>query len=201
MRKTIVLLICVIALEIVFCAGCGFSQNEKEAKKRIEKLMEITEIESNQDYYDFINADWTIRYSKEKEIVKFEYDCVEEFLIEAFGYECMYEGRYLEYDFKKNAVTIYLDGVLFDRTVLAITYDMNVDDFKISCEEGQKELPQKVEKLLEEYTVAENMQECVENFKSVLQENKLTYEEISSMNYQEVDKYFETHIEELLPKS
>lgn len=191
MKEKKFLLIFTLIVGMLLGTGCGAGLSEEDAKQTIEGLESFTEMEQIDDWYDFEYTDWTIRYSDGNSFVKFDYSCVEQFLGDSFGYDCMYDSGYVGYDFSENRISMYIDGEVDEGHITIISYSIDDDKYTVNIDAEVYTASDELIDRMKEYEVVESILEEVDSFKKTLKENNLSYEKVSSMTYDNIKDYFE----------
>lgn len=164
--------------------------SSEEAEKVIDKLSSFTEVERGSDKYCFVYDNWVINYTEANEFVRFDYSSVSDFLVYAFGYDCMNDGS-IGYDFDENEIRIYVTAEVDEGTLSIINYNIDDEEFTINLD-GERYTPSdELLEALEEYDVVDKIQDEIDEFEDVLKENGLSIDDVSGLKYQNVNEYFD----------
>lgn len=182
--------ILVVIVIVVF--GIGLIGVSKEQEETIKKLETITEVEKNDNMYDFNynNNQWKIRCTKENIHARLYEPDVKDLLDNVLGKDSGNEYEFV-YDFK-NEIAIYSDLEKDGNTYSTITYDIDKDKFKIMENSSDwYELSDEFEKYIRDSGIIDTMKEDISTMKKILKKNDLTFDEIRELDYGSVKKYME----------
>lgn len=182
-----------ISLGLVACS------DDSNSKDTVEKLQKFTTLEKSEKKYQFnYNEEWTLTYNGEagNKFVAIMEDAVTECFENAFGEGCypdnaISNGGFI-YDFEQDAIRIYFDLEIEEGNLQYITYDMGKEEFILTVDLKNKYEPS--EELLDwinECNLVYIMEEDVQEFKDQLEENGITFKEITILKYDDIDKYIE----------
>lgn len=162
----------------------------KEAEKIINELKSFTDVEKSNGKYCFIYDNWIINYTKENEFVSFGYSSISDFLIYAFGYDCMTDGG-IGYDFDENKINIYVTAEVEEGTLSIISYNINDDKFTINLNgKRYSTLSDEFIEAIKKYDVIDSLQNQIDKFENDLKENGLSMEDVSNLEFKDIAEYF-----------
>lgn len=164
--------------------------SSEEAEKVIDKLQLFTDVESGNDKYCFVYDNWVINYTEANEFVRFDYSSVSDFLVYAFGYDCMNDGG-IGYDFDENEIRIYVNAEVDEGTLSIISYNIDDEEFIINLDGDRYTPSDELLQVLKEYDVIDKIQDEIDEFEDVLKENGLSIDDVSRLKYKNVNEYFD----------
>lgn len=184
----------------VFLASCSSDTGSKTAEnnsaKIINELKSFTNLENTKNGFAFKYSGegdntlsiWTLSYTEDNEFVKIDNSIVKNSFIGASGVHCFYndDGSFT-YDFSDNAIRIY-----FDEDVVGISllnYDLNNDEITVNSNGEKYYASDELKELLNDNDLVSVMKEDIESFKYLLNEHDLSYDEITNLNYEDIESY------------
>lgn len=188
MKKCIkILLMMSMCLAITACGG-----NETEENENIKKLKEITTSSVEDDLYTFEAKEanntigkWKIIYSDANEFARFYDDRIENIFEQALGDECLYDDdNEIAYDFSENEARIYFDEEVTDFSIL--NYNLDDDEFYLNKDEEEYYLSDEFLAYLEDINFSDLIMEDVNTFKECLKDSGISYEDIKTLTYEEI---------------
>ena len=173
--------------------ACG---GESSNTDTVEKLQEFTTLEKSEQKYLFnYNKEWTLTYNGEHD-VKFVMikegevgACFESILGEdCYPDQAVSEGGFI-YDLGQNEIRIYFDVELEEGKLNYITYDMDKKEFILTVDvKNDYYASEELSDWIRECNLAAVMEEDVQEFKKVLEENGTSFDAIASLDFETIDK-------------
>ena len=184
----------VVGLIMLSMVACSEDSNSKDT---VEKLQKFTTTEKGEEKYQFsYNEDWTLTYNgkADSKFVAIKEEEVTECFEGVFGEDCypdntVSNGGFI-YDLEQDAIRIYFDLELEEGNLQYITYDMGKEEFILTVDLKNKYEPS--EELLDwisECDLVDIMEKDVQEFKDQLEENGITFKDLTMLKYDDIDKY------------
>lgn len=179
----------ILGLGIIGIISEDSGLSSEEAEEVIDELKSFTIVEKGNNKYCFVNDNWVINYTEDNEFVRFGYSSVSDFLIYAFGYDCMNDGG-VGYDFDENEIRIYVTAKVEEGTLSIINYNIDDDEYTVNCNGKKYEPSDELLEAMEKYDIIDKIQDEIDSFEDELKANGLSLEDVSKMKYQNVDEYY-----------
>ena len=188
--------IAIMGLILLNMTACG---NDSKSKDTVEKLQKFTVTEKDEKKYLFnYNEEWTLTYNGETDVkfVAIKDEAVTECFESAFG-----EGYYPDnavskggfiYDLEQDAIRIYVDLEIEEGNLQYITYDMGKEKFILTVDLKNKYEPsEEFLDWIEECNLDSIMKKDIQELKDQLEENGITFNAVTTLKYDDIDKYIE----------
>lgn len=168
--------------------GCGNNSNKSD--KIISKLEEFTTMESDNESYSFQFSNveaggklidgWILIYTDSNEFVRFA-----DMAVDKYFDGIAKNTNSFSYDLDKNEVRIYFDSGVTDGVEI-INYNLDTDEFIIN-KNGEKYYPSDdFLSFVDENDFLREIKKDIRNFESILNDNDLSLEDISSLRYDDI---------------
>lgn len=175
----------IIAILSINLTGCGGNSDEV-----IGKLKNFTELSVEDDVYSFYSTDgWDLRYTEENGAVRFENESVCNFVEESFDTECSNGG--FSFDLDENEARIYLDAEINEGNLTIINYNLADDEYILMVDGKKYEASDEFINFVDSYDLAKVIKHDVENFKKTLENESVSFDDVASLNYDDIKNYSE----------
>lgn len=188
-----IVMIGLIALNMVACG------DDSKSKDTVEKLQKLTTAEKSENKYRFnYNGEWTLTYNGEADVkfVAIKEEKVTECFESAFGEDCypdnsVSNGGFI-YDLEEDEIRIYFDLEIEEGNLQYITYDMGKEEFILTVDlKNEYYASEELLDWIGECNLVYIMKKDIEEFKDQLEESGITFKAVTTLEYNDIDKYIE----------
>lgn len=168
----------------------------------LDKLQTFTTVYKGEDRYDFLEngGKWTLTYTSENEFVSFKNNTVIECFTDALGEGCFSESSVsnlgFSYDLSDNEARIYFDVDIKDGHLTIVSYSLSDQEYEIMLDGEKWSTTDVFMDYVEEYRLAESIEQDVKEFKDLLQQYEITVDDLLKVKYDTLELQFIADMEE-----
>lgn len=185
----ILLGIIVVLIFGVMMANTDDSSTEQEVIDKLQTFTTAYEDEENGKYYFLDNNEkWTLCYTEGNEFVIFENNTVVECFTEAFGDGCFSKNSVsselgFAYDLSDDEARIYFDVDTEDGHLTIVNYNLADKEYELMIDGDKWNPTEEFNNFIEEYELAQSIESDIKEFKSLMQQNELTIEDLLCIKF------------------
>ena len=174
--------------------SCGSNGDSKtnDTNRIIEKLNSFTTMKKTDiGYYfkyDGLNT-WTISYVDSNEFLEVENSTVTKPFINDLGDYCFSTDETYKYDFSDNAFRLYFDEDI--TSISLIDYSLDDDEIIVHSDGEKYHASDTLIEFMKQHHIKNAVEKDIDAFKETLKEHDLSYDEITKLKFDDIEKYYE----------